>query len=358
VILLGSTGSIGVNTLKIAQEFELNVEVLSANSNIELLNLQIERFSPKYVVIGKKELIKNIKHPRVLYGSEGLLEALNLAKSKLVVNALVGFAGLAPSIEALRLNKKLALANKESLVVAGVLLDSSKIIPIDSEHFALWYLLQNNKKIDSLEITASGGALRDAPLDKLKSITPKEALNHPNWSMGEKITIDSATMVNKLFELLEARWLYDCRRVDAFIERKSLLHGVANFVDGSTVAHFAQADMRLPIAFALLGSVSSRITPKISLKKIGSLKFEEIRADRYPIWELKDELLKNPHKGVVLNASNEIAVEWFLKDKIGFLDITKINKRAYAYFSNIKISSLEDIFNIDKEVREFVKRLK
>ncbi len=354
MILLGSTGSIGINTLKIAKRFSLNTEVLSDGRNITLLNRQISEFSPKYVVVQDKESIKDVKHDKVFWGKEGILEVLNLAKSNLVVNALVGFAGLSPSIEALKLGKQLALANKESLVVAGELLETSKIVPIDSEHFGLWYLLQKDKEMDSMLITASGGALRDFPLDRLPFITPKEALNHPNWSMGAKITIDSATMVNKLFELLEARWLYNCKKIDAIIEPKSLIHAMINFKDGSTTAHMAYADMKLPIAYALLGRVDDEIVKKIDFAKVGNLEFKEISVNRYPIWEIKDNLLENPSMGVVLNASNELAVKMFLNEEIGILDIAKINKKAYFRFEGIKPKNLSDIFEIDKEVRKFI----
>ena len=358
MVLLGSTGSIGVNTLKIAKKFGINVEVLSAGRNVNLLNSQIEQFHPKYVVISDKNLVNAVKHERVFWGEEGLVEVLNLAKSDLVVNALVGFAGLKPSIETMRLGKKLALANKESLVVAGGLLDCSKIVPIDSEHFGLWYLLQSDKKIDSMQITASGGALRETPLEKLPFITPKEALKHPNWSMGAKITIDSATMVNKLFELLEARWLYNCEKLDALIEPKSLIHALIDFRDGSSTAHIAYADMRLPIAYAVLGRVDEPIVPKVNLVEIGSLEFKEIDVGRYPMWEIKDDLLKNPAKGVVLNAVNEIAVRWFLDEKIGIMELAELNKEAYWHFGDVNPSSLDEIFEIDKEVREFVEFLR
>ncbi len=352
MIVLGSTGSIGVNTLNIARRFNIDVEVLAAGENIELLNSQIEEFSPKIVVIKNKEDIEKVKHKNVLFSKEGILKALNLSKSNLVVNALVGFFGLAPTIEAIRLNKRVALANKESLVVAGFLLDTSKIVPIDSEHFGLWYLLQN-REIDRMIITASGGALRDMPLEKLSKISPKEALNHPNWKMGKKITIDSATMANKLFEILEARWLFGEGEYDALIETKSIIHALIDFKDGSTTAHIANVDMKLPIAYAILNEVKERIIEHVDLVKVGSLEFREIDKRRYPIWEIKDEILKNPKMGVVVNAANEVAVDKFLKEEIKFCDIAKITLKAYEKFSDITLRDIKDIFQIDKEVRRF-----
>ncbi len=355
MVILGSTGSIGVNTLKVAKRFGLHVETLVAGKSIELLNKQIEEFRPKFVCIRDKTLIGEVNHDNVFYGDEGILEAIESSESDLVVNALVGFTGLAPSIRTQELGKKLALANKESLVVAGSLLDTLKIIPIDSEHFGLWYLLQDKTPV-SMTITASGGAFRDTPLEKLATMTPKEALKHPNWKMGRKITIDSATMTNKMYELLEAKWLYGCEKLDAIIETKSIIHAMINFIDGSTTAHIANADMKLPISFALLGSVGEQILPPVDLLEIGSLEFRKIEEERYPIWEIKEDILKHPARGVVLNAANEIAVSAFLNNEINILDIAKINKKAYFHFSDVCPKTLDEVFEIDKEVRKYLKK--
>ena len=354
MILLGSTGSIGVNTLKVAKKFGLHVETLVAGKNVDLLNRQIEEFKPKYICIGSKELAKQVKSDKVFYGDEGILEVIERSQSDLVVNALVGFAGLAPSVKTQKLGKKLALANKESLVVAGNLLDTSKIIPIDSEHFGLKYLLSDKTPV-SMTITASGGAFRDTPISELKSMSSSEALNHPNWKMGKKITIDSATMTNKIFELLEAKWLYGCEKIDAIIETKSIIHAFINFIDGSTTAHIANADMKLPISFALKGKIEEEILPPVDLAKVGSLEFRKIEQERYPMWEIKDDILENPRLGVVLNAANEVSVARFLNNEINILDVASINKKAYRYFSDINPLNLNDIFEIDKEVRKFLK---
>ncbi len=354
MIVLGSTGSIGVNTLKIAERFSLSVEALVAGNNVELLNKQIEKFSPKFVVVGSKEKLSSVNHKKVFWGEEGILEVLRRSESSLVVNALVGFFGLKPTLEAIRLGKKVALANKESLVVGGAFIKTENIVPIDSEHFGLWYLLQD-KKIKRMIVTASGGAFRDAPLEKLKDMTPKEALCHPNWSMGKKITIDSATMTNKLFELLEARWLFGEGEYEAIIETKSIIHALIDFIDGSTTAHIAHADMKLPISFAVLGRVEEEIVKTVDLTDIGSLEFRKIEKERYPIWSIKEELLKEPVRGVAVNAANEVAVDKFLKGEIGFMDISKITLNAYEKFSDIKPTRIEDIYEIDREVRRFCK---
>ena len=229
MVLLGSTGSIGVNTLKIAKKFSLDIETLVAGNNIDLLNHQIAVYNPTTVVISNQSDVHKVNHTNVFYGEEGILEALEISKSELVVNALVGFLGLRPTVKAIELGKTIALANKESLVAGGAFLDTSKIQPIDSEHFGLWYLQQGGKPVERMVITASGGAFRDWPLEKLHHATLEDALKHPNWSMGQKITIDSASMVNKLFELLEARWLFGKGNYDAVIETKSLIHALIDF---------------------------------------------------------------------------------------------------------------------------------
>lgn len=352
MILLGSTGSIGVNTLEIAKKFALNVEVLVAGRNIELLNSQIKEHNPKKVIIASKDDIKKVNHKNVFFGEEAILEAIEDSSSKTVVNALVGFLGLKPTLKAIECGKKVALANKESLVVAGKFIDQKNLSAIDSEHFGLWYLLQD-KQIDSMTITASGGSFRNYPLEALKDVSIKEALNHPNWKMGNKITIDSATMTNKMFELIEAAWLFGTKKLDAVIEPKSLVHAFVNFKDGSTTAHIANASMQLPISYAILGRVDCEILKPINLLEISSLEFKKIEESRYPIWSLKDEILNNLDLGVVLNAANEVAVSKFLSGKIGFLDISKTSFEAINRFNSLKASNIEDIFEIDKEVRRY-----
>lgn len=352
MILLGSTGSIGVNTLNIARKFNLNVEVLVAGRNIELLNQQIQEFKPKKVVIDREQDISKVNHNNVCFGENAILQAIQESETSTVVNALVGFLGLKPTLKAIECGKKIALANKESLVVAGKFIDQTKLKPIDSEHFGLWYLLQN-KKVDSMMVTASGGSFRDYPLDKLQNVSIKEALAHPNWSMGNKITIDSATMTNKIFELMEAAWLFDIRKLDAIIETKSLIHAFINFSDGSTTAHIANASMQLPIAYAILGSCDEQILKPVDLLEVANLEFRKIETSRYPIWEIKDEILNNLDLGVVLNAANEGAVSKFLNSQIGFLDISKITLNAINKFNNVKPTSIEEIFEIDKEVRNY-----
>lgn len=356
MILLGSTGSIGVNALNIAEQFNLSVDTLVAGRNIDLLNQQILKYSPKRVVVMDECDRSRVNHPDVSAGEGAILSAIEESSSQHVVNALVGFAGFRPTLKALECGKKIALANKESLVVGGAFVDTSRVVPIDSEHFGLWYLNQGSRKIDRMVITASGGAFRDWPLEKLSSATLADALKHPNWSMGQKITIDSASMVNKLFELLEARWLFGEGEYDALIETKSLIHALIDYKDGSTTAHFAHADMRLPIAYALMGDVDTPIVDRIDLTRIGALEFREIEKQRYPIWEIKEDLLCNPARGVIVNAANEAAIERFVAGDIRFIDISTMILRAYEHFSGIP-ESIDAIFAMDDEVRCFVRGL-
>jgi 1-deoxy-D-xylulose-5-phosphate reductoisomerase len=353
ITLLGSTGSIGVNTLEIASRFNIAIEALSAGDNIALLNKQIAQFHPKYVAIKNKHDKTKVAHNRVFCGDEGILEMLELCQSETIVNALVGFTGLAPTIKSQELGKKIALANKESLVTAGSLINTADITPIDSEHFGLWYL-QNQRTFNKLYITASGGSFRDWESDKIAKATFKEALNHPNWSMGDKITIDSATMTNKLFELLEAKWLFDTDKIDALIEKKSIIHALIEFKDGSTTAHLAGVDMKLPIAFALNQKIDEIILPPVNLMKIGAIEFQEIQASRYPIWQIKDHLLAHPHLGVVINAANEEAILKFKNEQCSFFGMSDIVLDAYKKFDSLQVATLNEIIEIDKEVRTYV----
>jgi len=353
VVLLGSTGSIGVNTLEVAKKFKIEVEVLVCGKNIELLNKQISEHDPKVVVVSDKQDVAKVNHKNVFYGHEAILKVIEDSSSELVVNALVGFLGLRPTLTSLECGKKVALANKESLVACGNFIDVSKIQPIDSEHFGLWYLMQE-RPVEKMIITASGGAFRDWDIDKLQNATLADTQKHPNWTMGQKITIDSATMVNKMFELLEARWLFGEGEYDAIIETKSLIHALIDFRDGSTTAHFAHASMQLPIAYALDEKMNENILGHVDLLKVGSLEFREITTERYPIWQIKEELLKNPIRGLVINAANEVAIEKFINKEIGFMDISKTIIKTFEKFTDLP-KSVDDVFILDEEVRSFIK---
>ena len=356
MIVLGSTGSIGVNTLAIAEKFNLTIDVLVAGTNLTLLNEQIKLHQPSIVVVSDRADKSLVEHHDVRQGDEAILEAIEEAKGDLVVNALVGFMGLRPTLKAIECGKRVALANKESLVAGGAFIDMSKIQPIDSEHFGLWYLNSTDRPIARMLITASGGAFRDWPLEKIKSATLADTQKHPNWSMGQKITIDSASMMNKMFELLEARWLFGEGEYDALIETKSLIHALIDYKDGSTTAHFAKANMQLPIAYAVMGKADAEILKPINLLEVGSLEFREITTERYPIWKIREELIANPKRGVVVNAANEAAIELFVEEKIGFLEISERVIAAFNHFVK-EPESIEDVFTLDTEVRNYVKAM-
>ncbi|AQW80513.1 1-deoxy-D-xylulose 5-phosphate reductoisomerase [Campylobacter pinnipediorum subsp. pinnipediorum] len=358
MVILGSTGSIGKNTLDICQRYGIQVEAISCNNNIELLNEQIAKFNPKFVCIGDEKLAKNIKHKNVFCGEEGIVDMLSECKSQKVVNALVGFAGLKPSFKIQEMGKTLALANKESLVIGGKFLKCDQILAIDSEHFGLKFLLSNSaSKPQKLIITASGGAFYKIPVNELKDVKPEDALKHPTWSMGAKITIDSASMANKLFEVLEAYWLYGIKDIEAIIEKTSMIHALVEFKDGSTTAHISGTDMRLAIAHAVLDSVDEKIVSSVDLLKLNEIKFQEISLEKYPIFGLKDRVLQNPDLGVVINAANEVGVYAFLDRKCGFLDISKVIFECVDIFKDINISDRNDLFVIDDEVRKQAKKI-
>ena len=353
MILLGSTGSIGVNTLELCRRFQIPVEGLVAGNNLELLQEQIDEFQPDLVAIADPARVGEIRHPRIFTGPEGILQLLEASASQRIVNALVGYAGLAPTLKAQELGRSLALANKESLVVAGAFLDRSRIFPIDSEHFGLWYLM-NDRPVSRLILTASGGAFRDHSSEAIRRASYAEALQHPNWSMGDKITIDSASMANKLFELLEARWLFDTPNVDALIERHSIVHALVEFRDGSTTAHLAEVDMKLPIAYALDCPVDDPILPPVDLLGVGPVSFEAIDPERYPLWTLKEALLDRPRLGVVLNAANEAAMTGFRDGKYDFGTMTDKILDAWRHFETQEPETLGEVMEIDKQVRHYV----
>lgn len=363
MILLGSSGSIGRNAFEIAMQYNIPIEMLVVGENIDILNQQIAKSKPKFVVIKDSNNAKKVQlspQTRLFCGEDGILEALNLTQSNLVINALVGLSGLKPSLESLRLNKTLALANKETLVVAGEFIDTKRIIPIDSEHFALSELCKNKSNIKKYIITASGGAFRDCNINEIAHKNASEALKHPNWKMGKKITIDSATMMNKLFEILEARWLFDSTNIDALLERNSLIHALIQTNDNALFAHFGIPDMGLPISYALLGEKAQNIDIIKELDLLSySFRFEAIDTSRYPLWNLKNNLLNNPRLGVILNASNEILVERFLENKIPFGKIAQGVLKAIECFSSMlrNINSIDDIIQIDREVRRFSRQI-
>lgn len=402
MVILGSTGSIGINAQKVAKQFNIEIEALACGSNIALFNEQIRECKPKFVAIADEKKL-NMLQPqdsKVFVGEEGICKMLEACKSQKILNAVVGYAGLSFSLKTIALQKDLILANKESLVVAGHLikqsimqnLESTKdskhtesstrnymlehIFPIDSEHFSLWSLLAildsknksnitHYKAFKNLYITASGGALRDFPLEKIPYATLSDVLKHPTWSMGQKITIDSATLVNKLYEILEAYWLFDTKNIHAFIERSSLVHAFIESSDNSLNASVSHADMCLPLAYGMdrfKAQSSFCITP-LSINDFVKIKFQQIQTDRYPLWAYKELLLEKPHLGIALNASNELVQQYFLQEKLPFYALAEVSMQVLEKMKDTKIpNTLESILAFRQEARAladfFIKNLK
>ena len=402
MVILGSTGSIGINAQKVAKQFNIEIEALACGSNIALFNEQIRECKPKFVAIADEKNL-NMLQPQdsiVFVGEEGICKMLEICKSQKILNAVVGYAGLSFSLKAIALQKELILANKESLVVAGHLikqiimqnLESTKdskhtesnirnymlehIFPIDSEHFSLWSLLAildsknksnitHYKAFKNLYITASGGALRDFPLEKIPYATLSDVLKHPTWSMGQKITIDSATLVNKLYEILEAYWLFDTKSIHAFIERSSLVHAFIESSDNSLNASVSHADMCLPLAYGMdrfKAQNSFFITP-LSINDFVKINFQEIKTDRYPLWAYKELLLEKPHLGIALNSSNELVQQYFLQEKLPFYALAEVSMQVLEKMKDTKIpNTLESILAFRQEAGAlaefFIKNLK
>ncbi|MWV61592.1 hypothetical protein DCO58_08745 [Helicobacter saguini] len=489
MVILGSTGSIGVNALRVARTFGLQIEAMSCNSNVAVFNEQIAAFRPKFVAICDESKLALLKprDSRVYVGDSGVKEMIKKAKSKAVLNAIVGFAGLKFSLCALKEGKRLLLANKETLVIGGNLvreillkqdskdftkgaakkdskkskknkhkvieskttktwrdfedskfiessflesgfvvsnrgiesdsknpnildnnlenleviesrnsmdcreidmfesnkhfalkdskIDSKKdkkssknpnflkhIFPIDSEHFSLYSLgvKSGAKNVRKLYITASGGALRDMPLSEINNATLEQVLKHPTWNMGAKITIDSATLINKLYEILEAFWLFGTRKIDAVIEKSSLIHAFVESSDGSIKAFLSKADMCLPLAFGLHSKRAKKrfSIEKISVTDLARLEFRGIDVTRYPLWRFKDLLLANPALGVVLNAANEHLQTLFIESKINFGTFYSVLPQVLGHFSDISpCKNLIEIYDLRDEVINFCEGL-
>lgn len=377
IAILGSTGSIGTQTLDIVREHkELTVTALAAGSNIELLEEQIREFRPKLVCVFNEEKASLLKDKvrefpvRITAGMDGLIECATESEVETVVTAMVGMIGIQPTIEAIKAGKDIALANKETLVTAGhiimPLIKEKKVslLPVDSEHSAIFQSLNGEDKKNAYKIllTASGGPFRGRKLDELKRMTPSDALKHPNWAMGRKITIDSATMVNKGLEVMEARWLFDLPidRIQVLVHPQSIIHSMVEYVDGSVIAQLGIPDMRLPIQYALFypGRMELVHGERVDFAKIRQLTFEE--PDLETFFGLK-LALEAGHMGgsmpTVYNAANEWAVARFLEGSIGFLDIPTLIGEAMKHHKRIENPDLNEILNTEKETYDFIKDL-
>lgn len=371
IAILGSTGSIGKQALDVIRQHKdsFEAEVLTAQNNVALLISQAKEFKPNAVVIGNDSLYEDLKRgladePIKIYaGENALASVVQMETIDLVLTALVGYSGLRPTIKAIEAGKAIALANKETLVVAGELITGLardkgvNIYPVDSEHSAIFQCMvgEFHNKIEKIILTASGGPFRGLKQSELAHVTKAQALKHPNWDMGDKVTIDSATMMNKGLEVIEARWLFGVRpdQVDVVVHPQSIIHSLVQFEDGSIKAQLGLPDMRLPIQFAF--SYPDRLKsdfPRLDFKNYPSLNFEKPDTETFRNLALAFEAL---HKGgnmpCVLNAANEVAVAEFLKDRVGFLEMSAIVEQCLHKMAYIKNPSYEDYVETDRETR-------
>lgn len=369
IAILGSTGSIGTQTLDIVRKKkDLEVLGLAAGRNISMLEEQIREFHPGLAAVGDEEkaaeLRERIKDTdcKVVGGMDGLLELAAMEGTEILVTAIVGMIGIRPTIEGIKAGKDIALANKETLVTAGhIIMPLAKeygvrILPVDSEHSAIFQVLngEEHKAIDKLLITASGGPFRGRKTEELEHIQVEDALKHPNWAMGQKITIDSATLVNKGLEVMEAKWLFDVDldQIQVVVQPQSVIHSMIQFTDGSVMAQLGTPDMRLPIQYALYGGTRRYLDgERLDFAKLGSITFENPDMETFKGLPLA---MKASRTGgsmpTVFNAANEKAVALFLQRKIGFLDIYRIIEDAMDNHKIISAPTVEEILNIEQEV--------
>ncbi len=376
ISLLGATGSIGTQTLDIIREHphEFRLVAMSIGKNIALARKIILEFQPEIVSVQGKQEYDKLKaeflDTKIVYGDEGQVEIAVYDNAEILVNAVLGSVGLNPTLQAIESGKTIALANKETLVTAGhLVMDAAKknnvaILPVDSEHSAIFQALQgeNRKNIDRLIITASGGSFRDRRREELKNVTVQEALNHPNWSMGAKITIDSATMMNKGLEVIEAHWLFDIpyEKINVLLHKESIVHSMVEFHDSSIIAQLGSPDMRVPIQFALSfpDRMPLRSANRLNLSSIGQLHFQEMDFDRFRCLRFAYEAGKiGGTMPTVLNAANEVAVAAFLEGEITFLEIETIIEKALSAHQTIENPNLAAIQEVDKETRQYVRTL-
>lgn len=372
IAILGSTGSIGTQTLQVVEEHPECFEVyaITANQRVDDLIAQARKFKPEAVVIADETKYTQLKEAladlpiKVYAGYEAICQIVTSAPIDIVVTAMVGFAGLRPTIEAIKAGKAIALANKETMVVAGELITNLAnryrvpILPVDSEHSAIFQCLagESNNRIEKLILTASGGPFRTYTAEQLEGVTKAQALRHPNWSMGAKITIDSATMMNKGFEVIEAKWLFgiEGKDIEVVVHPQSVIHSMVQFADGSVKAQLGTPDMRLPIMYAL--SYPSRLDssfPRLDFGKLQQLTFESPNFDTFPCLRFAyDALAMGGNMPCIVNAANEICVAAFLREKIKFTDMSRIIERAMQS-ANFKINpTLDDYLATDAEIRK------
>ena len=372
IIILGSTGSIGTNTLDIVQRFpdEFRVVGLTAGSNIDKLEAQIRQFTPIAVAVSTESSAALLRNRcadlqvEILAGEEGITQVAAGLDAELVISAIVGAAGLVPTLSAIRSGKHIALANKEPMVMAGKLMQDEarkhgvKIFPVDSEHSAIFQSLEGHRIEDvrRLILTASGGALWTMTQEELLSVTPERALQHPNWKMGSKITIDSATLMNKGLEVVEARWLFDISEanIDVLIHRESIIHSLVEYKDRSMIAQLGLPDMRTPISYAMRYPARMALDlPSLDLTEIGRLTFCKPDHDRFPCLNLGYESLRiGGTMPAAMNAANEIAVDAFLNHGLRFSEIPQVIRSTMEAHAHQEITCLDDALEADRWARE------
>ena len=373
IAILGSTGSIGTQTLEIVDENnDLSVTALAAGSNIELLEKQIRKYRPALAAVWSEEKARQLKERvadlpvEVLSGMDGLLAAASQGDADMVVTAVVGMIGIRPTVAAIEAGRDIALANKETLVTAGHIImplakeKGVKILPVDSEHSAIFQSLKGEKKekISRILLTASGGPFRGRKTEELRSIRVEDALKHPNWSMGQKITVDSATMVNKGLEVIEARWLFDVEfdQIEVVVQPQSVIHSMVEFVDGGIIAQLGTPDMKLPIQYALYEAARLPLSgSRLDFKTLKQITFEAPDMETFRGLKLAYEAGRcGGTMPTVFNAANEWAVGRFLKRKIGFLEITEIIDASMAAHEVTENPSVEQILETEASVYEFI----
>jgi 1-deoxy-D-xylulose-5-phosphate reductoisomerase len=377
ISLLGASGSIGTQTLEVIRSHpdEFRLAAMSIGKNLTLGRKIINEFSPDVISVAHKEDCDKLQAEygdkvKIYYGEEGLIEVATYFKTDIVVNAVVGSVGLLPTLQAIEAGKTIALANKETLVTAGhLVMEAAKkhkvaILPVDSEHSAIFQCLQGEKEknIEKIILTASGGSFRDKAREELKDVTVEEALAHPNWSMGAKITIDSATMMNKGLEVIEAHWLFHLpyEQIDVLLHKESIIHSMVQFHDSSIIAQLGTPDMRVPIQYALTYPDRLELigAKKLNLAEIGTLHFQKADFDRYRCLKFAYEAGKTGGSlPTVLNAANEEAVAAFLQGQISFLMIEDVIERALERHHVVQKPTLGEIREIDNETRNYVKSL-
>jgi 1-deoxy-D-xylulose-5-phosphate reductoisomerase len=372
IVILGSTGSIGTSTLDIVDRFpdEFSVVGLTAGNNDKMLEDQVRRFKPRAVAMSNEAAAARLRQRcsglsvEIMSGPAGLAQVASLPEIELVVSAIVGGAGLVPTLAAIRNGKHIALANKEPMVMAGKLMQEEakrhgvRIFPVDSEHSAIFQSLEGHriKDVRRLILTASGGALWDVPKEQLREVTPERALQHPNWKMGAKITIDSATLMNKGLEVVEARWLFDIpeSRIDVLIHRESIIHSLVEYEDRSMISQLGLPDMRTPISYAM--RYPDRLSldlPSLDLTEVGKLTFCKPDHNRFPCLSLGYESLRmGGTMPAAMNAANEIAVEAFLQGGIRFTDISDIIQSTMQAHAPRSVESVEVALEADRWARE------